>query len=109
MALTLPGHTLTRCELRTMPSSTSSAFPHATRPYFDTLRGSKFPNLREIIVTKKEQRVIYIFDPHQQAVLLLGGDKSQDYDGWYDEHIPEAEAVYREYLEATDRTPYEEE
>jgi hypothetical protein len=83
--------------------------PQARRPYFGTLRGGDNKNLKEIIVTKRELRVIFIFDPKQNAVLLLGGDKSGDYEGWYDEYIPVAEELYRTYLTARDRTPYEEE
>ncbi|MGV3719742.1 MAG: type II toxin-antitoxin system RelE/ParE family toxin [Actinomycetota bacterium] len=75
--------------------------PQARRPHFATLTGSRYNNLKEIIVTKPALRVIFIFDPEQQAVLLLGGDKSTDYRNWYDIHLPLAEDIYERYLAAT--------
>jgi hypothetical protein len=43
-------------------------------------------------------RVLYAFDPSRQAVLLIGGDKTSR-DRFYQEMIPQAEAIWREYLE----------
>ena len=42
-------------------------------------------------------RVLYIFDPHRTAILLLGGDKSGD-DRWYEKNVPLADRIYDEYL-----------
>lgn len=61
------------------------------------------------MVTKGELRVLFIFDPQRNAVLLRGGDKSGDYAGWYQEHLPLAETIYEAYLAAPDWTPYQEE
>lgn len=83
--------------------------PQARRPYFDVLRGGANRNLKEIVVTKKAQRALFIFDPTRNAVLLLGGNKSEDYEGWYERHIPLAERIYETYLTAKDREPYQEE
>lgn len=38
------------------------------------------------------------FDPRQEAVLLLGGDKFGDWNAWYDEAIPQADQIYVRYL-----------
>ena len=43
-------------------------------------------------------RVFYAFDPKRQAVLLIGGDKTGR-DRFYEEMIPQAESIWREYLE----------
>lgn len=36
-------------------------------------------------------RILFAFDPVRQAVLLIGGDKSGDWRGWYEKAIPIAE------------------
>ena len=43
-------------------------------------------------------RILFAFDPKQQAVIILGGNKSGD-KRWYDTNIPIAEAKYAEHLE----------
>jgi hypothetical protein len=42
-------------------------------------------------------RVLYVFDPDREAVLILGGDKKGD-DRFYERMIPKAEALYAKYL-----------
>ena len=42
-------------------------------------------------------RVLYIFDPHRVALLLLGGDKTGD-DRWYERSVPLADRLYDNYL-----------
>ena len=41
----------------------------------------------------KDCRVLFMFDPRRQAILLLGGDKSGQWERWYIEAIPEAEGL----------------
>ncbi len=45
-------------------------------------------------------RVLFIFDPKRNAVLLIGGDKTGN-SRWYDENLPKADAIYAEYLNQT--------
>jgi hypothetical protein len=45
-----------------------------------------------------EVRILFIFDPQRQAVLLLGGDKSGAWSQWYRSNIPLAEARYERWL-----------
>nr|CTQ96200.1 hypothetical protein [Kibdelosporangium sp. MJ126-NF4] len=40
---------------------------------------------------------MFVFDPRRHAILLVAGDKSGDWKGWYDENIPVAEARYDEH------------
>ena len=47
-------------------------------------------------------RVLFIFDPERQAVLLLGGGKTGKWPVWYRRAIPEAERLYEEYLDDLD-------
>lgn len=43
-------------------------------------------------------RILFIFDPLGQAVLLLGGNKEGMWDTWYEQAVPQADALYDEYL-----------
>lgn len=40
---------------------------------------------------RSEVRILYAFDYRRRAILLLGGDKSGDWDGWYDTNVPVAD------------------
>jgi hypothetical protein len=73
--------------------------PALTRPYADTLKGSKVKNLKELRPQYggKPYRVLFAFDPRQTGILLLGGKKGTK--NWYAEKIAEAEKIYAEYLE----------
>jgi len=43
-------------------------------------------------------RILFIFDPARNAVLLVVGDKSGRWQEWYAQAIPAAEAAYEAYL-----------
>ena len=74
--------------------------PALSRPHADTLKGSHFPNLKELRVQHEGRpyRVLYAFDPRRVALLLLGGDKTGD-GRWYEKAIPQAEKIYAKHLE----------
>jgi hypothetical protein len=52
--------------------------PQLGRPYVDTLKGSHYPNMKELRITvpSGEWRVSFAFDPQRRAILLTGGSKS---------------------------------
>ena len=52
--------------------------PMLKRPHADTLKGSKYENMKELRAktSASELRVAFAFDATRQAVLLMGGDKS---------------------------------
>lgn len=74
--------------------------PILGRPYADTLRGSAIANLKELRVQHQGQpyRILYVFDPKREALLLLGGNKASN-KRWYRKAILRAEAVYARHLE----------
>ena len=74
--------------------------PALSRPHADTLKGSRYPNLKELRVQHEGRpyRVLYAFDPRRVALLLLGGDKTGD-GRWYEKAIPQAETIYAKHLE----------
>ena len=72
--------------------------PSLGRPFVDTLSGSRIPNLKELRPKRNDIRILFAFDPRRTAILLLGGSKTNDWQGWYERNIPEAERLYDEYL-----------
>lgn len=52
--------------------------PRLARPYVDTLKGSRYANLKELRFSAShgEWRVAFAFDPQRKAVLLVAGDKA---------------------------------
>ena len=73
--------------------------PLLGRPYVDTIKESKFPNMKELRVQHQGRpwRVLFAFDPKRQAILLVGGDKGGE-KRWYKESIPIAERRFNEHL-----------
>ncbi|MCQ6553517.1 type II toxin-antitoxin system RelE/ParE family toxin [Streptomyces sp. C10-9-1] len=75
--------------------------PGIGRPLVDRLEGSLVHNLKELrpgSAGRSEVRIVFAFDPWRSAILLLGGDKSGNWSGWYKRAIPRAEELYAEYL-----------
>lgn len=46
----------------------------------------------------KNLRILCIFDPRRQVILLFGGNKDRQWNDWYESAIPEAEHLYELYL-----------
>lgn len=73
--------------------------PILGRPVVDRVKGSAFHKMKELRCSSSGAlRVLFIFDPRRRAVLLLGGDKSGNWDAWYDEAIPLADEIYTRHL-----------
>lgn len=75
--------------------------PALGRPLVDTLQGSSIGNLKELRPRSGREwaiRVLFVFDPWSQAVLLVAGNKAGDWIRWYKAAIPLAEAEYDRWL-----------
>ncbi|MCW2659203.1 MAG: hypothetical protein JWP83_355 [Mycobacterium sp.] len=72
--------------------------PTLGRPTVDNVNGSKFHSLKELRPAGTSIRILFIFDPRRQAILLLGGDKAGTWKSWYDKNIPIAERRYENWL-----------
>ena len=73
--------------------------PALGRPYVDTLKGSKYPNLKELRVQAqgRKYRIVFIFTGNRVRLLLIGGIKGGSQDKrFYEKLIPKAEALYEE-------------
>ena len=51
---------------------------------------------------RSEIRILYIFDPRRNAVMLVAGDKAGKWEAWYRRAIPLAEQRYEDYLKQED-------
>jgi hypothetical protein len=73
--------------------------PALGRPHADTLRGSSFPNMKELRIqhSGRPLRVLFAFDPRRVALLLLGGDKTGDA-RFYAQAIAKADTLYADHL-----------
>jgi hypothetical protein len=75
--------------------------PGLGRPLVDTLQGSSISNLKELRPRSGRDvaiRVLFVFDPWSQAVLLTAGNKAGDWSRWYKSAIPIAEVAYEGWL-----------
>jgi len=81
--------------------------PTLGRPLVDRIGGSRIHNLKELrpaSVGRTEVRILFVFDPEREAILLVAGDKAGRWSQWYVEAIPLAEARFDEYLADVRRT-----
>ena len=77
--------------------------PNLGRPYVGKISGSKLKNLKELrhlSNTSGHFRVLFAFDPDRNAILLIAGDKTGQWNKWYKKHIPIAEQIYQARLES---------
>lgn len=68
--------------------------PTLGRPLVDTVVGSRHSNMKELrpgSTSRSEIRLLFAFDLEREAILLVGGDKSGNWTGWYEKSIPVAD------------------
>ena len=68
------------------------------RPTVDKVNGSKFHSMKEFRPAGTSIRILFIFNPRRQAILLHGGDKAGNWKSWYDKNIPIGERRYENWL-----------
>jgi hypothetical protein len=77
------------------------AGPELGRPLADRVHHSRLANLKELrpgSAGRSEIRILYVFDPKRNAVLLVAGDQAGQWESWYRKAIPLAEERYELYL-----------
>ena len=85
--------------------------PALRRPVVGEITTSTYKNMKELRAKsgRAHLRVLFIFDPSREAILLLGGDKAEDsqWNEWYVTAVPVADALYEDYLDETGQTDEE--
>lgn len=67
------------------------------------IRGSRHHNMKELRSVGGHLRVLFAFDKSRSAILLVGGDKTGNWTGWYDRNIPKADKMYDKHLRSQGR------
>jgi hypothetical protein len=78
-----------RIEIAAKISLLQQVGPTLARPHADTLKGSAYPNMKELRVQigGAPWRVFFAFDPKRSAILLVGGIKVGD-GRFYEVNLP---------------------
>ncbi|MYR36872.1 addiction module toxin RelE [Streptomyces sp. SID4944] len=74
--------------------------PALGRPLVDRVAGATLANLKELrpgSSGSSEVRILFVFDSARNAVILVGGDKSGSWSGWYRTAVKVAEDAYEAY------------
>jgi hypothetical protein len=73
--------------------------PGLGRPQVDTVKGSRFSNMKELRTQHRGEpyRTLFAFDPRRSAILLIRGNKTGD-KRFYDRLVPIADALYEDHL-----------
>jgi hypothetical protein len=71
--------------------------PALGRPLVDTIATSRHQTMKELRPIGAT-RVLFAFDPRRAAILLIGGDKTGEWNRWYERMVPVADDLYDEHL-----------
>lgn len=75
--------------------------PKLGRPLVDRIHHSRvLHNLKELrprVPGEAEIRLLFVFDPTREAIVLVAGDKAGEWNRWYRTAIPLAEERYAAY------------
>lgn len=74
--------------------------PSLSRPYDDTLRGSRYSNMKELRIQSRGEpiRAFFAFDPARTGIVLCAGNKVGNEKRFYDEMLPVAEREFTNWL-----------
>jgi hypothetical protein len=70
--------------------------PALGTPWVKSIKGSRHHNMKEL--RHGNHRALFAFDPQRSAVVLLGGDKTGQWQKWYERNIPVADRLYDQHL-----------
>ena len=75
--------------------------PNLGRPRVDGVKGSAYPNMKELRIQYRGDpwRILFAFDPQRNAIFLVGGNKAGNA-RWYLKHVPIADKRFRRHLES---------
>lgn len=49
----------------------------------DHIKGSRHSNMKELRPRSTNLRLLFAFDPRRQAIVLVAGDKTNNWSSWY--------------------------
>jgi len=78
--------------------------PTLGRPHVDVIHGSRVPKLKEARVDRGT-RVLFAFDSNRNPVMLVGGDKTGQWNRWYPQKIQLAERLYLDHERSIGKEP----
>lgn len=78
--------------------------PKLPRPYADTVKGSRFGNMKELRVQSRGKpiRAFFAFDPFRSGILLCAGIKTGNEKRFYEVMIPLADREYANWLKESE-------
>jgi hypothetical protein len=85
-----------RTTVRAAMGRVAAGGPALGRPRVGHIRGSSVHKLKEVRVGRGI-RILFAFDSNQDAVMLVGGDKTGNWNRWYGPQIKRAEELYRQH------------
>lgn len=75
--------------------------PTLGRPLADRIKASRHHNMKELrprTSGPSEIRLLFAFDPHREALVLVAGDKQGAWNTWYKINIPIADDRFDAHL-----------
>lgn len=82
--------------------------PALGRPTVDHVQSSRHANMKELRASSDGAlRVLFAFDPRRTALLLIGGNKSGQWDEWYRAAVPIADDLFGEHLAELEREGFQ--
>lgn len=79
--------------------------PQLARPYADTIKGSRYANMKELRIQSRGDpiRAFFAFDVMRTGIVLCAGSKVSNEKRFYDVMLPLAEQEYAEHLKKINR------
>lgn len=78
--------------------------PSLGEPLVKRIVRSKLHRMKELRCSEDGVlRILFLFGPLRLPIFLIGGDKTGQWNDWYEINIPYAEELYSEYLEELKR------
>jgi hypothetical protein len=71
--------------------------PALGRPYVDSIKGSRHRNMKELRSMGGNLRALFAFDRQRRAIVLVGGDKTNNARSWYRQQIPIADRLFGQH------------
>lgn len=75
--------------------------PVLGRPAVDSITGSRHANMKELRSFGQNLRGLFAFDRQRRAIVLVGGEKTNDWRGFYERAIPKADRLFDGHLRNT--------